>query len=57
MADKKNGGTKAASESGETLEQLAERLGLRDAEGALDLDAAKRTQAKAAPAPKADAKK
>jgi hypothetical protein len=49
MAIKKNGDdAKAPTE----LEALAARLGLRDAEGKLDLDAARRTLGKAAPTAK-----
>jgi hypothetical protein len=45
MAEKKNGG----KSDDEGLAELAERLGLRDHEGNLDLEAAKRTRDGAAP--------
>jgi hypothetical protein len=40
MTDKKNGGKDGNGDNGESIAELADRLGLRDAEGKLDLEAA-----------------
>jgi protein-disulfide isomerase-like protein with CxxC motif len=54
--DKKNGGSEKDSKDTESLAELAARLGLRDSEGKLDLEAAARVQKSDAEAKAANAR-